>query len=218
MDAFKDATKYVKDGMIIGLGSGSTVARFLDHIDQRIKDEGLDVRFITTSLQIQLKAEELGFKVIDANAIPKVDLVYDGADEIDKDLNMIKGGGGALLKEKIIMSASKKSIILAQDSKYVDRLKARVPIEVLPFARTYVIDQLKAINANPRIRMLDKGYPFITENGNIILDTDFGVIEDPRYIEQRVKSIAGVIEIGLFIRSADIYYRLSRDGYEVIYK
>ncbi|RMF31379.1 MAG: ribose 5-phosphate isomerase A [Candidatus Nitrosothermus koennekii] len=211
MKAFVDAGKYVRDGMIIGLGSGSTVAKFLDLLDQRIKNENLRIKVIPTSLQIKLKAEELGLEIADDTLIPKIDLVYDGADQIDDNLNMIKGGGGALLREKIVMYASKKSIILADDKKYVRKLDWKVPIEVLPYARSYVMNRLESMNGKPSIRMLNKGYPFITENGNIILDTDFGVIEEPEELEQKVKSIPGVIEIGIFVRSANIYYRLIDD-------
>jgi ribose 5-phosphate isomerase A len=211
MKAFVDAGKYVRDGMIIGLGSGSTVAKFLDLLDQRIKNENLKIKVIPTSLQIKLRAEELGLEIADDTLIPKIDLVYDGADQIDDNLNMIKGGGGALLREKIVMYASKKSIILADDKKYVRRLDWKVPIEVLPYARSYVMNRLESMNGKPSIRMLNKGYPFITENGNIILDTDFGVIEEAEELEQKVRSIPGVIEIGIFVRSADIYYRLIDD-------
>ena len=211
MRAFEDASKYVRDGMIIGLGSGSTVSRFLDLLDQRLKEESLKIKVIPTSLQIKLKAEELGLEIADNNLIPDIDLVYDGADEIDANLNMIKGGGGALLKEKIVMHASKKSIILADDKKYVNKLQWKVPIEVLPYAMSHVMRSLEAINGKPSIRTLNKGYPFITENGNIILDTDFGTIDRPEELEASIKHIAGVLEVGIFSRSADIYYRLIDD-------
>jgi ribose 5-phosphate isomerase A len=211
MRAFEDASKYVRDGMIIGLGSGSTVAAFLDLLDQRLKHEDMKIKVIPTSLQIKLKAEEMNLEIADYTLIPEIDLVYDGADEIDVNLNMIKGGGGALLREKIVMHASKKSIILADDRKYVDRLRWKVPIEVLPYARSYVSKRLEDMNGKPSIRMLNKGYPFITENGSIILDTDFGAINNPEELEVSIKSIAGVLEVGIFSRSADIYYRLIDD-------
>ncbi len=202
MKAFHDALKYIEDGMIIGLGSGSTVAAFLDII----KSNGINLKVIPTSLQIKLRAELLGFEILDDSLIPNIDLVYDGADEIDKDLNMIKGGGGALLREKIVMHASRKSIILADHKKYVDKLRSKIPIEVLPYARTYVMKRLEAMNGKASIRMLNKGYPFITENGNIILDTDFGIIDKPEELELKIKSIPGVLEVGIFVRSANIYY------------
>ncbi len=216
MKAFEDAASHIRDGMIIGLGSGSTVASFLDLLSQRVKSNDLNIRVIPTSLQIKLKAEELGFEIADHTLIPYIDLVYDGADEIDADLNMIKGGGGALLREKIVMYAAKKSIILASANKFVDRLNMKVPVEVLPFARSYVIDRLKDMNGKPSIRMLNKGYPFITENGNIILDTDFGIIEEPYRLEEEVKHIAGVIEVGIF-KPANIYYKLLDDDRFEIY-
>ncbi len=211
MRAFEDASEYVRDGMIIGLGSGSTVSAFLDLLDQRLKDKHLKIKVIPTSLQIKLKAEEMNLEIADYTLIPEIDLVYDGADEIDANLNMIKGGGGALLREKIVMHASKKSIILADNRKYVDRLRWKVPVEVLPYARSYVSKRLEDMNGKPSIRMLNKGYPFITENGSIILDTDFGAINNPEELEVSIKSIAGVLEVGIFSRSADIYYRLIDD-------
>lgn len=211
MRAFEDASKYVRDGMVIGLGSGSTISAFLDLLDQRLKKEDLSIKVIPTSLQIKLKAEELGLEMADYTLIPEIDLVYDGADEVDSNLNMIKGGGGALLREKIVMHASKKSIILADSKKYVDKLSWKVPIEVLPYARSYVLKRLEDMNGKPSIRMLNKGYPFITENGNIILDTDFGIIYKPEELEENIRSIAGVLEVGIFSRSADIYYRLIDD-------
>ncbi|MEM2856315.1 MAG: ribose 5-phosphate isomerase A [Candidatus Nitrosocaldaceae archaeon] len=214
MKAFDDAAKYLKDGMIVGLGSGSTISAFLEYIAKKINMK--QIRVIPTSLQIKLKAEELGLDICDDSLIPNIDLVYDGADEIDSNLNMIKGGGGALLKEKVVMHAAKNSIILAKHDKFVEKLSRRVPIEVLPYARNYVI---KSINRDIRIRMLEKGYPFITENGNIILDVDFGRIEDPYKLEREIKSIAGVMEVGIFSRSANIYYRvIDNERFEIRYR
>ena len=206
------AVNRVKDNAIIGLGSGSTVSVFVKALAKHVKDNKLDVRVIPTSLQIKLEAETLGFKIADETLIPSTDIVFDGADQIDAKFNMIKGGGGALLKEKVLMHASKQTVILADESKYVDVLNRAVPIEVLPYARTYVVGRLKKMGAEPNIRSLDKGYPFVTENGNLILDTSFGKINDVAKMELELKSIAGVMEVGLFSKRANSYYKAKKNG------
>jgi ribose 5-phosphate isomerase A len=223
----------ITDGMVIGLGSGRTVALILDTLVNSIRgkrgsssDEGnksaiinIDsLRFIPTSLQIRLKAEALGLNIIEP--LPCIDIVFDGADQIDRKLNMIKGGGGALLREKVLIHAAKKVMIFADESKYVDRLTLPIPVEVLPYARSYVTKTLiDRFNAKPVIRVNDKGYPVITENGNIILDT---TIDISKYydngkdklveLEHEIKCIAGVIEVGLFTKHADVYYKIMKDN------
>jgi len=206
------AVKDVKDNAIIGLGSGSTVSVFVKALAKHVNDNKLDIRVIPTSLQIKLEAETLGFKIADETLIPLTDIVFDGADQIDAKFNMIKGGGGALLREKVLIHASKETVILADESKYVDVLNRAVPIEVLPYARTYVSNRLKKMGAEPNVRSLDKGYPFITENGNLILDTNFGKINDVAKKEVELKSIAGIMEVGLFSKHANRYYKAKKDG------
>jgi len=206
------AVKHVNDDEIVGLGSGSTVSVFVKALAKHVKDNKLDIRVIPTSLQIGLEAETLGFKIADETLIPSTDIVFDGADQIDAKFNMIKGGGGALLREKVLMHASKRTVILADESKYVDVLSRAVPIEVLPYARTHVIERLKKMGAEPKLRSLDKGYPFITENGNLILDTSFGKINDVGKMEVELKKIAGVMEVGLFSKHANMYYKAKKNG------
>lgn len=206
------AVKHVKDNANVGLGSGSTVSMFVKALAKHVKDNKLDIRVIPTSLQIKLEAETLGFKIADEMLIPSTDIVFDGADQIDAKFNMIKGGGGALLREKVLMHASKQTVILADESKYVDALNRAVPIEVLPYARTYVVGRLKKMGAEPNLRSLDKGYPFITENGNLILDTSFGKIKDVGKMELELKNIAGVMEVGLFSKHANMYYKAKKNG------
>ena len=208
-----DALENVKnDVSIIGLGSGSTVAVFVRALAKHVKDNKINVKVIPTSLQIKLEAAALGFKVADDSLIPSTDIVFDGADQIDAKFNMIKGGGGALLREKVLIHASKQTIILADESKYVNVLNRPVPVEVHPYARTYVYERLQKWGAKPKIRSLDKGYPFVTENGNLILDTDFGEIDDVVSMEREVKNIAGVMEVGLFTKHATRYYRAKKNG------
>jgi len=224
----------ITDGMVIGLGSGRTVALVLDTLvnstrgkknnnsDNSNKDATINIdslKFIPTSLQIRLKAEALGLNIIESS--PCIDIVLDGADQIDCKLNMIKGGGGALLREKVLIYAAKKVMIFADESKYVDRLTLPIPVEVLPYARPYVIKTLiDRFNAKPVIRVNDKGYPVITENGNIILDT---AIDISKYyydngknklveLEHEIKCIAGVIEVGLFTKHANVYYKIMKNN------
>jgi ribose 5-phosphate isomerase A len=202
--------RYVKDNQVIGLGSGSTIA-FLVKEMARIKIKN-KLKFIVTSLQIKTEAENSGLEIVDENQIPEIDIVFDGADQIDSQYNMIKGGGGALLKEKILISAAKKVIIIAESTKFVETFNRPVPIEVHPFARSVVSKRLKEISSQVQLRILEKGYPFITENGNIIFDTTFTSITDVSKKEIELKSIPGVLEVGFFTRRADIYYKAKSDG------
>jgi ribose 5-phosphate isomerase A len=141
-----------------------------------------------------------------------MDIVFDGADQIDSKYNMIKGGGGALLREKILISAAKKVVIVADESKFVESFKRSVPIEVHPMARSLASKKLEEMKGKPKLRMLDKGYPFVTENGNLILDVLFPPITDAIKMELELKNIAGVLEVGIFTRRADIYYKAKADG------
>jgi ribose 5-phosphate isomerase A len=207
----KDAVKrYVKDNQVIGLGSGSTIA-FLVKEMARLENKNT-LKFIVTSLQIKTEAENSGLEIVDENQIPEIDIVFDGADQIDSQYNMIKGGGGALLKEKILISAAKKVIIIADSTKFVETFNRPVPIEVHPFARSAVSKKLKEISSQVQLRILEKGYPLITENGNIIFDTTFSSITDVSKKEIELKSIPGVLEVGFFTRRADIYYKAKNDG------
>src|SRR5919107_2870066 len=207
----KDAVeRYVKDNQIIGLGSGSTIA-FLVKEMARLKNKNT-LKFIVTSLQIKTEAENSGLEIVDENQIPEIDIVFDGADQIDSQYNMIKGGGGALLKEKILISAAKKVIIIADSTKFVGTFNRPVPIEVHPFARSAVSKKLREISSQVQLRILEKGYPFITENGNIIFDATFSSIIDVPKKEIELKNIPGVLEVGLFTRRADIYYKAKTDG------
>lgn len=206
----KDAVKLAKGARVVGLGSGSTAAFIVREI---AKLSGKDsIEFVPTSLQIKIEAEKSGLRMADENRIPDIDIVFDGADQIDNKFNMIKGGGGALLREKILISSAKKVVIVADESKFVQSFGRSVPIEVHPMARSAVAKKLAEMDGKPALRMLDKGYPFVTENGNIILDTTFASIPDPKKKEMELKSIAGVLEVGLFTRRADVYYKAKRDG------
>lgn len=174
------------------------------------------VEFVTTSIQIKIEAEKVGLKIADESNFVDVDVVFDGADQIDSDFNMIKGGGGALLREKVLISAANKVVILADDTKFVKRLTQPVPIEIHKFARSFLLKRLKEIGGSPKLRTMDKGYPYVTENGNIVLDTSFNSIGNIRNKEIELKNIPGVLEVGLFTR-ASIYYKAKNDGsFEII--
>jgi ribose 5-phosphate isomerase A len=174
------------------------------------------VEFVTTSIQIKIEAEKVGLKLADESNFVDIDVVFDGADQIDSDFNMIKGGGGALLREKVLISGANKVVILADDTKFVNRLTQPVPIEIHKFARSFLLKRLKEIGGSPKLRTMDKGYPYVTENGNIVLDTSFNPIGNIRNKEIELKNIPGVLEVGLFTR-ASIYYKAKNDGsFEII--
>lgn len=206
----KDAVKRTKGARVVGLGSGSTVAHIVREM-ARMPNKG-SIEFVPTSLQIKLEAERGMLRLADESRIPDIDIVFDGADQIDGKFNMIKGGGGALLREKILISSAKKVVIAADASKFVQSFNRSVPIEVHPMARSAAYKKLIEMGGKPELRTLDKGYPFVTENGNFILDTTFPSIRDPKRKEIELKSIAGVLEVGLFTRRADVYYKAKSDG------
>lgn len=206
----QEAVKFVKDVKVVGLGSGSTVGFIVKEM-AKLPDKG-SIEFVPTSLQIKLEAERSSLRIADENIIPDMDIVFDGADQIDGKYNMIKGGGGALLREKILISAAKKVIIVADASKFVEFFSRSVPIEVHPMARSLVSKKLEKMKGKPVLRILDKGYPFVTENGNLILDVLFPAITDPKKMEFELKNVAGVLEVGIFTRRADVYYKAKSDG------
>ena len=207
-----DALKNVKDGYVLGLGSGRAATALVKSLSKYIKTKKISVTCVPTSMQIKLIAESGGLQLIDADQIDKIDVVFDGADQIDKNKFLIKGGGGALLKENILISAAKKVIIMADSSKFVKDFNRTVPIEVHPTARQIVWKQIEKLGGKPKLRVLDRGYPFITENSNIILDCDFGSIKNPKSLQQKVLNVAGVIEVGIFTRKPDIIYKAKSNG------
>ncbi len=206
----RDAVKLTKGAKVVGLGSGSTVAHIVREMAKLPGKESIE--FVPTSLQIKLEAEKSALRLAGEDRIPEIDIVFDGADQIDAKFNMIKGGGGALLREKILISAAKRVVIMADAAKFVQSFNRSVPIEVHPMARSAVHKKLLEMSGRPELRTLDKGYPFVTENGNVIFDTTFPSIPDPKKKEIELKNIAGVLEVGLFTRRADVYYKAKSDG------
>ena len=201
--------RFVKPSQVIGLGSGPMTAAIVREMANFDGKETLEC--IPTSFQIKLEAQCSGLKLVEEDRMPEVDVVFDGADEVDAKFNMIKGGGGALLREKIVHSAAKQIVITAESSKFVSIFHWPVPVEIHPFAIHIVRKKLEDIGGKPKMRMLKEGYPYVTENGNFILDTalDFS---DVRRQEIELKSIAGVIEVGLFTRHANMYYKAKEGG------
>ena len=207
----KDAVKLEKNHQTIGLGIGRSATAFVKSLSSLVKKKKYNIKCVPTSLQIKLEAEKGNLHLIDT-VLDKIDVVFDGADQIDKGKNLIKGGGGALLRENILINAAKKVVIMADDSKFVTNFDRSVPVEVHPLARNTVTKNISKIGGKPKIRTLDRGYPFITENGNIILDCNFGVIKKPKLLREKIKNISGVLEVGIFTRKPDIIYRARSSG------
>ncbi len=218
-NAGMEAARLVKDGMALGLGTGSTVHYFLKELSNRIKNEGLRVSGVPTSLPTESLAKELGIPLIGLEERPRLDLDIDGADEVDADLNLIKGGGGAHVREKIVARASEFVAIVVDESKLSRRLgeKSPVPVEIIPFALPLVSREISDLGGRCKIRMAEGGKgPFRTDNGNLILDCDFGPIADPDALEADIRSIPGVVDSGIFCQVADLVIVGTSSGTRVI--
>ena len=195
--AAEAAVEYVKDGMIVGLGTGSTTEYAVKKLGDKVR-KGLAIRGIPTSDTTKIQAKGEGIPLIDFSETMYIDLTIDGADEIDADLNMIKGGGAALLREKIVASASREEIIIISREKFVHKLGMfPLPVEVIPFGWQIILNQLKNLGGNPNLR-LKQGQPLQTDQGNYIIDCRFSQIIDAVQLEQRLNMIPGVVENGLF--------------------
>jgi ribose 5-phosphate isomerase A len=209
-----EAVKHVKDGFVVGLGSGSTAAFAIKELGKMIKQRGLHIMGVPSSSQAKFLALESCIPLTTLDEYPVLDLAIDGADEVDKNLDMIKGGGGALTQEKIVASSAKQVIIVADESKLVDKLgKFKVPIEVLPFGLAKATSEIRKLRGEPFLREgKRKVGAVITDNGNYILDADFGLIDDTRALDEILQRIPGVIETGLFINLATTVYLGKPDG------
>lgn len=198
---------------IIGLGSGRTVAGVVSQIGSLPSKQSF--KFIASSLQVKLEAERNRLNIIDENEAMNIQILFDGADQLDSEYHMIKGGGGALFREKILFAAARRIVILADSSKYNNRLNLAVPIEVHPFARALFVRRIKDLNTRVidyRLRLLQKGFPYFTENGNIIFDVTFESITSVRKMVDEIKNVPGVIEVGIFPRPKNVsYYKIHQD-------
>ncbi|NNE66551.1 MAG: ribose-5-phosphate isomerase RpiA [Pyrinomonadaceae bacterium] len=198
-----EAAKYVEDGMTVGLGTGSTAFFAIEAVGKMVAN-GLSIRAVPTSTATEEQARELNIPMVSIDDIDSIDLTIDGTDEWDGDLNLIKGGGGALLKEKMVARFTKKQIIIADSSKRVEKLGAfKVPVEVLPFTVDYVATRIEDMGGRGDIRIKD-GARFLTDEKNYIIDADFGLMDDPFLIHDDLNQIEGVICNGLFLDLADL--------------
>jgi len=206
-EAAKEAVTHLKSGMIIGLGTGSTATIAIKIISQVLQAEALDdIYGIPSSVKTARLAQELGIPLTNLEEHPEIDITIDGADEVDPELNLIKGGGGALLKEKILAQASKEVIIVVDDSKLSPKLgtKWAVPVEVLPFAWKTESFFLESLGATAALRKLSDDTLYKTDQGNLIIDANFGEIHKPIALAQKLQERAGIIEHGLFIGLASM--------------
>jgi ribose 5-phosphate isomerase A len=210
--AAKEVGALIPERATLGLGSGSTVAALLDVLSPMLKRKKV-AGGVPTSTQIDLVAARNGIRALPFGC--QVDVVLDGADQVDENLNLIKGGGGALLKEKVLIGSARRTLIFASEGKFSERLcerGVRVPVEVFPFARANVKSRLSRLGGKPEERLLPKGYPYFTENGNVILDTAFSPLKNPEETEVLVKSLPGVAEVGIFTIKPITVFKLNEDG------
>jgi ribose 5-phosphate isomerase A len=204
---------FVEDGMVVGMGTGSTATHFIKLLGERVR-RGLKIRGIASSNTSKELAQSLSIPIIDFQQCSEIDVAIDGADEIGPGLALIKGGGGALLHEKIVASASRSFIIIADSSKVVTRLgKFPLPVEVIPTASPLVARKLVEMGIRSTVRRLNTGSEFITDEGNLILDCQCGEIQNPDALAASIRNIVGVVEHGLFLNMAE--RALVSDGFGV---
>jgi ribose 5-phosphate isomerase A len=202
--AARDSLRFVRDGNVVGLGTGSTAAYAVKFLAEQVR-AGLKVRGIPTSVHTKELAGSLGIPLTTLDECQQIDVDIDGADEFDPQLHLIKGGGGALLREKIIASASRQVVIIADSSKQVDVLgKFPLPVEVIPFAQPLVAKRISALGSSVKLRRDAKGNAFVTDEGHHILDCSFGQIPDPPALARKLSDMPGVVEHGLFIDLATV--------------
>ncbi|WP_122791215.1 ribose 5-phosphate isomerase A [Intestinibacillus sp. Marseille-P6563] len=214
-----EAAKYVKDGMLVGIGTGSTAYYLIEKLGQRMKEEGLHIQCVSTSDASTEQAKSLGIPLLDTNDAPVLDICIDGVDEVDPAFNGIKGGGGALFREKIVAMSAKYNIWICDDSKRVETIGAfGLPIEVLPFGYKHVVRKLEEAGFTSRLRMKD-GAIYETNNHNYILDTGytntrFGT--DYKAMEAFVSGLLGVLETGFFLNTTDLIISAGENGVTTI--
>jgi len=210
------AIEYVQHGHVVGLGSGSTVALAVKELVKRIREKNMVITVIPTSYQSELLAIEQGLCLAELNRHAKVDVAIDGADQVQiRTMNMIKGGGGALTREKIVDSAAEKLVIVVDERKLTDKLGRNqpVPLEILPFWFNATMEKIRKLGGKPAFREgRGKLGPVVSDNGNFIVDVDFGEIQNPELLNRELKLIPGVVETGLFTGLGDCICVGKRDG------
>lgn len=211
----EEAAHYVKSGMKIGLGSGSTVYWMIRKLGEFVQ-QGLDIEGIPSSNQTAQWAKEFGVPLTDFAKVDQLDITIDGADEVDRDFHLIKGGGGALFREKVIAMAAKELMIIVDKSKLVSHLGSfPLPVEVLPFGWEVTVKNIALLGCKPIIRKKDEEI-FVSDNGNYILDCSFGEIDHPKKLHEQLIEIVGVVETGLFVDMADTVIVSNGSEIEVI--
>src|SRR5882757_7979474 len=208
--------EFVEPGMVIGLGSGTTATHFIRLLGEKVK-RGFNIRGIASSQSSEELAKSFSIPIIDFFQCSEIDVTIDGADEIAPGLALIKGGGGALLREKIVAASSHRLVIVADEHKIVEHLgRFPLPVEVIPFAAGPVKKKLEAIGAHPVLRSGPDGLPYVTDEGNFILDCHYEQILDPAAVAQTIKSMTGVVEHGLFLGLASVAIVAGPNGARVI--
>ena len=211
------AAEFVEDGMRVGLGTGTTARWLVERLGERVR-EGLRVRCVPTSRRTEEQARSLGIPLATLGEVGELDIAIDGADEIGPELALIKGGGGALLREKLVASAARRFVVIADRSKLVGVLgRFPLPVEVVQFGWELTARRVSGVvGVEPVLRREAGGEPFVTDNGNFILDCRCGAIHDPARTERGLKSLTGVVESGLFVGMADSAVLADEEGLEII--
>jgi len=214
LQAARSAAELVQSGMVVGLGTGSTAALLVQRLGERVAQEGLEIVAVPTSVATAEMARELNIPLRDVDDAPTLDINIDGADEIDPQYRMIKGRGGALLREKIVACAAKRRVTIVSPEKVVDRLGvgSPLPIEVSRMGVKHVERRLQKLGAETEIRLNADGERFVTDGGNLIVDCRFPGLDDPEALDARLQSVVGVFETGLFLGLCDVLIIGAPDG------
>jgi len=204
--AAESASSLIKDGMIVGLGTGSTAELVIREIGNRIKDEKLEIFGVPSSLRTEMKAIECGIPITTLSEYPSLDICIDGADQVDLELSLIKGGWGSHTREKIVSYAAKKLVICVEEEKMTEQLNKPVPLEVLPYAVKIVEKQVIKLGGECVLRSEgNRGGYFVTEHGNLVIDADFGVIREPEKMSAALSSVVGSVEHGIFTNATEVH-------------
>jgi ribose 5-phosphate isomerase A len=212
------AVEFVEDGMAVGLGTGTTAYWAVARLGERVRDEGLRVRCVPTSRRTEEQARALGIPLVSLGEAPELDIALDGADEIGPGLALVKGGGGALLREKLVASAARRFVVIADASKRVELLgRFPLPVEVVPFGWELTARRVgRVVNVEPALRRGERGGPYVTDNGNFVLDCRCGEILDPARTERELKALTGVVECGLFVGMAEFAVVATEEESEIV--
>ena len=213
--AGEKAAEYVQDGMVVGLGSGTTVYYTIQKLGELVS-EGLQIKAIPSSTETEKLARKAGIPLTSFSEVSELDISIDGADEVDPEFNLIKGGGGALLREKFVDSLTKKFIVVVDESKLVSRLGSfPLPVEMIPFGWEVSVKAIERLGGTPILRKKD-GETFVSDNGNYIVDCHFSTIHQPASLHTQLKQLLGVVETGLFTDMTDLLIIGGTDGTKVI--